>query len=350
MTEEIKDNADDIHPKVEEEPRPEAGTEEEPQVYSVNKGLTGWKFGRREFLAATATAAAAVTAAAMVATDKSGAAAPDTAAASGEALMLDVALPVMMAVQPAQSFAQTWRFTNKSKAAWCKGATLHLANADGYIRGNQLQAPASVAVPDIAPGETVNVQIDLKAPADLDTYQGRWHLQVQDDPTPVASGPFVVVAACIAESPHNYANNANQTWVLDNPDTSARSTRVHFSRLETEGCCDLVYLKDNAGQVHQQISGTYASGLWSDPVPGSVVQVQLTSDSSVTAWGFCVDLIETVQTYFLFLALMARAPTLTPTPTPTATPCACYGVCSCHGHCSCNPHCTCDSIHYWYPC
>ncbi|HUV90440.1 MAG TPA: NBR1-Ig-like domain-containing protein [Anaerolineae bacterium] len=342
MTEEIKDN------KSAEEPRPEAGTEEEPQVYSVNKGLTGWKFGRREFLAATATAAAAVTAAAMVATDKSGAAAPDTAVA-GEALMLDVALPVMMAVQPAQSFAQTWRFTNKSQAAWCKGATLHLANADGYIRGDQLQAPASVAVPDIAPGETVNVQIDLKAPADLSTYQGHWHLQVQDDPTPVASGPFVVVAACIAESPHNYANNANQTWILDNPDTSAQSTRVHFSRLETEGCCDFVYLKDNAGQVHQQISGTYASGLWSDPVPGSVVRVQLTSDSSVTAWGFCIDLIETLQTYPLFLALVARAPTLTPTPTmtptpkPTATPCRCYGVCTC------NPHCTCDRIHYWYP-
>jgi len=335
--------------KSEEQPRPEEGTAEGPHVYSVNKGLTGWKFGRREFLAATATAAAAVTAAAMVATDKSGAAAPDTAAA-GEALMLDVALPVMMAVQPAQSFAQTWRFTNKSQAAWCKGATLHLASADGDSRGNQLQAPASVAVPDIAPGETVNVQIDLKAPADLSTYRGRWHLQVQNAPAPIASGAFVVVAACIAESLHPYANSTNQTWVLDNPDTSAQSTRVHFSRLETESGWDFVYLKDNAGQVYQQLSGTYASGLWSNAVPGSVVQVQLTSDPSVTAWGFCIDLIETVQTYSLFLALMARAPTLTPTPTPTRTPTPTATPCRCYGVCTCNPHCTCDSIHYWYPC
>jgi hypothetical protein len=342
MTEESKDH------KSEEEPRPEEGTEEEPQVYSVNKGLTGWKFGRREFLAATATAAAAVTAAAMVATDKSEAAAPEPAAASGEALMLDVALPVMMAVQPAQSFAQTWRFTNKSKTAWCRGVTLHLANADGYIRGNQLRAPAPVAVPDIAPGETVNVQVDMKAPADLGTYQSHWHLQMQEDPTPVASGPFVVVAACILESLHYYANNSDETWILNNPDTSAPNTRVHFSRLETQSNYDFVYLKDGAGQEHQRLTGYYYSGLWSAAVPGSVVQVQLTSDSSVTAWGFCIDLIETV--YPLYLGLVARAPTMTPTPTPTNTPTPTATPCSCYGVCTCNPHCTCDRIHYWYPC
>jgi len=336
MTEEIKDN------KSAEEPRPEAGTEEEPQVYSVNKGLTGWKFGRREFLAATATAAAAVTAAAMVATDKSGEAAPGTAAAVGDSIMLDMAIPVMMAVQPAQSFAQTWRFTNKSQAAWCKGATLHLANADGYIRGDQLQAPASIAVPDIAPGETVNVKVDMVAPAELDTYRSSWRLQVADHPAPVASGPFVVLNGCIIESGHPYPD-MSQAWPsVINPDSTALSTRVHFSRLELASG-DYIVLKDSGGQERQRITGSYSSGLWSNPVPGIEVRVELERASSESPeWGFCLDQVESNRVY---LPSVFKQPTPTPTntPTPTATPCSCYGVCTC------NPHCTCNRIHYWYP-
>jgi hypothetical protein len=158
-----------------------------------------------------------------------------------------------------------------------------------------------------------------------------------------------VVAACIIESLHPYADSTNLAWFLNNPDSGALSTRVHFSRLEVEEDYDFVYLKDYTGQVYQSISGTYSSGLWSDPIPGSLVEVQLASDSSATAWGFCVDMIETVQTYLLHLPLVIKQPTPTHTPTPTATPCACYGVCSCHGHCSCNPHCICDTIHYWHP-
>ena len=38
----------------------EQGAEEEPEVYAVQKDLTGWRFSRREFLAATGTAAAAL--------------------------------------------------------------------------------------------------------------------------------------------------------------------------------------------------------------------------------------------------------------------------------------------------
>jgi len=39
--------------------RREQGAEEEPQVYTVQKDLTGWRFSRRDFLAAAGAAAAA---------------------------------------------------------------------------------------------------------------------------------------------------------------------------------------------------------------------------------------------------------------------------------------------------
>ena len=38
---------------------------------------------------------------------------------------------------------------------------------------------------------------------------------------------------CLAESPHPYDNNMNQTWTVTNPDTAAAYSRVHFSCLET---------------------------------------------------------------------------------------------------------------------
>ena len=98
---------------------------------------------------------------------------------------------------------------------------------------------------------------------------------------------------CLAESAHPYANNTNYTWTVTNPDTAATYSRVHFSRLETESGWDYVIVRDGAGNESQRFDGDYPGGVWSNPVPGRVVQVQLLTDGSVTDWGFCLDVIET---------------------------------------------------------
>jgi hypothetical protein len=57
--------------------------------------------------------------------------------------------------------------------------------------------------------------------------------------------------SCLAESPHPYPDNYDNTWMLINPDTNAASTRIHFSRLETEGGYDYVYVQDaNNNQIN----------------------------------------------------------------------------------------------------
>lgn len=302
--------------------------EEKPQIYGVEKELTGWNFSRREFLAAATTAAAAATAAVISATDKDG----EAAELGGDSIPLAVTVPAMMAVRTGESFTQVWRFTNNSDTAWCKGARLYLAD------GGQMQAPASVQVPDVAPGETVAVSVEMVAPAEPGAHQGSWRLQAAGNADPVASGPFVVQSGCLAESLHPYENNTNQTWTVNNLDTSAQSSRVHFSRVEVETNYDYIILKDEAGQEHQRITGSYPSGLWSDPIPGTTVQVQLITDSGGTAYGFCLDQVETIHLTYLPFVSKQPTPTPSPTPRPTATPCSCYGVC------------TCDYVHYWYPC
>jgi hypothetical protein len=118
---------------------------------------------------------------------------------------------------------------------------------------------------------------------------------------------------CLAESPHPYPNNYNNIWTLTNPDPSATSTRLHFSRIETEPYYDPVIIRDSNNVERQRFSGT-TSNIWTVDVPGRVVKVQLWSDSSVIAWGFCVDAFGGGPT-----PTWTATPTITPTPTPTAT-------------------------------
>ena len=273
-----------------EETKREEGTEEEPQVYSVKKGLTGWKSSRREFLTAAATVAAAAIAAAMPKMHKSREVTSEIIEDSEGSITLAMAMLAMMAVRSAQSFAQVWRFTNNSNTAWWKGARLYLVD-DG-----QMQAPVSVPVPDIAPGETVAIQVEMAAPAEPGTYS--WHLQFADNIAPVASGPLIVLSECIVESPHPYENDMSQTWTVTNPDENAHSTRVHFSKVDVEPG-DYIILKDSTGKEYRRITGSYPMGLWSKPVPGRVIQVQLVTGPSGTRWGFCLDQVETVRLVYL---------------------------------------------------
>jgi hypothetical protein len=317
--------------KRKETKRPE-GAEEEPQVFAVQKDLDGWRFNRREFLAAAATAVAAATAATVVAKDKSSETTLETAETVGSSIPLTMTAPAVTLVGPGESFTQVWRFANNSDTAWCRGVKLYLESSD------QALAPATVPLPDIAPGKEVAVQVKMVAPAETGTYQGAWRLMAADNAVPVASGPFVVLNGCIAESAHPYANDTDQTWQVTNPDTNAQNTRVHFSQVEVETGYDNLILRDETGQEHQRISGSYPSGLWSNPVPGRIVQVQLVTDSIVTAWGFCLDQVETAHVVYLPIIIEQPTPTPSPTPRPTSTPCSCDVVI-----------CTCDTIHYWHP-
>jgi len=129
---------------------------------------------------------------------------------------------------------------------------------------------------------------------------------------------------------------------VTNPDADAQDTRVHFSQVDVLSG-DYVILRDSTGTEHQRITGYYPSGLWSKPVPGQVVRVQLVTNASGTGWGFCLDQLETV--HLVYLPIIAKQPTPTPTFTPTRTPTPTATPCGCHGY-----HCTCVPVHYWYPC
>ena len=96
----------------------------------------------------------------------------------------------------------------------------------------------------------------------------------------------------LAYSPHPYPNNVTLEWGITNREPEAKGSRLHFSRLELEDAVDYLLIKDAFDEIYQVISGYYSDGLWSVGVPGSYIRVQLISDSSVGAWGFNVDQLQ----------------------------------------------------------
>jgi bacillolysin len=88
------------------------------------------------------------------------------------------------------------------------------------------------------------------------------------------------------DTPHPYTNS--YTGAVHSY-TKAGATKVglHFSRFETESGYDFVKIKDKTGTVKNTYSGTQAA-FWVY-VDGDTVSSQLTTDSSVTAWGYSID-------------------------------------------------------------
>ena len=80
--------------------------------------------------------------------------------------------PDNSAFKPEQSFAKIWQIKNTGTCTWTKEYSLV------YASGEAMGSPASVLLPNgVNPGETVDLRLNLIAPAEPGTYTGNWYLQ-----------------------------------------------------------------------------------------------------------------------------------------------------------------------------
>jgi len=209
--------------------------EQEPQVYAVQKDLTGgtspsggWQFSRREFLAAASLAAAATVAGPMAGcaspppsyaptapqpTDASPpmptvmptptamptstdtptptatltptptATLTPTPTLTGTptqtptpelpkaAFVADVTIPDGTVMEPGQKFVKTWKVKNIGGVDWGKGTTLVFAI------GTQMGGASPVAVANVKPGDAADISVNLVAPSNTGKYTGEWALR-----------------------------------------------------------------------------------------------------------------------------------------------------------------------------
>lgn len=84
----------------------------------------------------------------------------------------DVTIPDNTVMAPGQTFRKTWRIQNAGSCAWSQSYQLV------YTSGEAMGTIYAVNLPQaVAPGETVDVSVDLTAPYSYGTYQSNWNLR-----------------------------------------------------------------------------------------------------------------------------------------------------------------------------
>jgi len=85
----------------------------------------------------------------------------------------DVTIPDGTKFEPNKTFKKTWRLKNIGTCAW-NSADVSMV----FDSGAQMGAPASVALPStVEPGKTVDISVDMTAPANAGHYIGYWKLK-----------------------------------------------------------------------------------------------------------------------------------------------------------------------------
>ncbi len=173
----------------------------------------------------------------------------------------DITVPDHTSFAPNTSFTKTWRLQNAGTCTWTSG--YHLV----FDTGDALNGPSSISLPgNVAPGQEVDVSINLKTPADTGEYTGYWKLEnasghrfgwgdgdkaiwaiVDVKTTPV---PFAVIGVdmsvdhdnVVADCPYAYtfdisirtSGDGSVTYYLESSDGQTTSLReVNFSKAET---------------------------------------------------------------------------------------------------------------------
>lgn len=117
------------------------------------------------------------------------------------------------------------------------------------------------------------------------------------------------------ESQHPYANNTGFSWQFTRP--GAQRIKLFFTRIDLESGYDYLQLAGtDPNFAPVRLTGSY-SDYWSPEIRGDTVNILLTSDSSITGWGFAATMVS----YYEQLP---------------------YGMCNTNADCGpnqiCNPH------------
>jgi len=86
----------------------------------------------------------------------------------------DVTIPDNTQLDNGEEFVKTWRVRNSGTCAWPEDTVL------AFTSGTQMEAPASVAVGAVEPGEEVDVSVEMKAPAEAGVYTGIWRMKTTE--------------------------------------------------------------------------------------------------------------------------------------------------------------------------
>ncbi len=83
----------------------------------------------------------------------------------------DLTVPDDTVFAPGAAFTKSWRLRNTGTCPWIEGYSLV------FVNGDQMGSPETQPLPKVvAPGQTVDISVNLIAPEEVGDYLGRWQL------------------------------------------------------------------------------------------------------------------------------------------------------------------------------
>jgi hypothetical protein len=102
------------------------------------------------------------------------------------AFVADVSVPDNTRFEKEEKFTKTWRLRNAGTDTWPKDTVLI------FEQGSQMTDVSQTQVGKVAPGETVDISVEMVAPSDDGTFKSVWHLEAAGNAIP-GGGVFVVI-------------------------------------------------------------------------------------------------------------------------------------------------------------
>jgi hypothetical protein len=93
----------------------------------------------------------------------------------------DITIPDGTVFEPGEVFTKTWRLRNVGSCAWTSGYDIVFSGGDAMDG----VSPVQITSGTVNPGQSVDISVDLTAPASAGTYRGNWQLR---DPSDVIFG------------------------------------------------------------------------------------------------------------------------------------------------------------------
>ena len=197
---------------------------------------------------------------------------------------IDVTIPDDTVLQPSQSFTKIWRLQNSGTCTWTK------SYAVAFFSGDQMGAPVSVNLAgDVAPGQSVDISVDMVAPNKAGKYQGNWKLRNASSVLfgigPGGSAPFWVrIMVALTSTPTSTPRTPTVTPTSPAPTATATATQPVFiagtaslnvnatldldtDQINTPGA-DVAYAEDGNGKHQLSPPGSALLGVYGGGQPG----------------------------------------------------------------------------------
>ncbi len=192
----------------------------------------------------------------------------DSAAAAYPSI--DITIPDDTEIPAGNTFTKVWRLVNTGTCNWTADY------AAVFVSGDQMGAPEFVYIDQpVAPGQSVDIAVNMTAPLEPGTYRGNWKLQnasgEQFGIGPDGTGAFWVQIVAVVSEPATPTATAAPAPLLSGPVTLHVNDNVDLDTLQlnTAGA-DLAYqqitLDENTSHLLTPLDGA-SLGLFGSAQP-----------------------------------------------------------------------------------